>query len=204
MSREYHGRGDDISDTRYRSHGRNGGQQYRNNGESGGGNWNRHGRENFPKNNFRRSKHARSPEREAQFPHRDVHKRKEEKIDAVASGGTKSNDPFNRGTSSAQQQQQQQQQQQPLSVEELLQKKREKEIAETKPTFLTKKERERQKVKLSRKTRERMKTGGILVFEPPLLLLGDLGRYRDQTGHTNFARRLDLIGRVPPRRKRAI
>ena len=133
MSRDYHGRGDDISDTRYRSHGRNGGQQYRNNGESGGGNWNRHGRENFPKNNFRRNKRARSPEREAQFPHRDVHKRKEEMIDAVASGGTKSNDPFNRGTSSAQQQQQQQQ---PLSVEELLQKKREKEIAETKPTFL--------------------------------------------------------------------
>ena len=187
MSRDYHGRGDDISDTRYRSHGRNGGQQYRNNGESGGGNWNRHGRENFPKNNFRRNKRARSPEREAQFPHRDVHKRKEEKIDAVASGGTKSNDPFNRGTSSAQQQQQQQQQ--PLSVEELLQKKREKEIAETKPTFLTKKERERMALERLKDKRENEKRGGDIGVRAAAAAAPASSRFAQSTSRADVAER---------------
>ena len=120
-----------------------GGGGYRNNN---GGNWHR--------NN---NKRGRSPEREAQFPHREVHER--EKTTTTSGGGSHDaanvfqDNPFNRSASSSQAQQQQ-----PLSVEELLQKKREKELAETKPTFLTKKERE--KLAMERLKEKRREEGG--------------------------------------------
>ena len=118
-----------------------GGGGYRNNN---GGNWHRN----------TTTKRGRSPEREAQFPHREVHER--EKTTTTTSGGGSrdaatvfQDNPFNRSASL---------QQQPLSVEELLQKKREKELAETKPTFLTKKERE--KLAMERLKEKRREEGG--------------------------------------------
>ena len=120
-----------------------GGGGYRNNN---GGNWHRN------------NKRGRSPEREAQFPHREVHER--EKTTTTSGGGSHDaanvfqDNPFNRSASSSQAQQQHT----PLSVEELLQKKREKELAETKPTFLTKKERE--KLAMERLKEKRREEGG--------------------------------------------
>jgi ATP-dependent RNA helicase DDX23/PRP28 len=129
----------------------NGGGGYRNNNNNNttnnhGGNWHRN----------TTTKRGRSPEREAQFPHREVHER--EKTTTTTSGGGSrdaatvfQDNPFNRSASSSQAQQ-------PLSVEELLQKKREKELAETKPTFLTKKERE--KLAMERLKEKRREEGG--------------------------------------------
>ncbi|CAL6283218.1 unnamed protein product [Bathycoccus prasinos] len=122
-----------------------GGGGYRNNNNNNnGGNWHRNNNNN---------KRGRSPEREAQFPHREVHER--EKTTTTSGGGSHDaanvfqDNPFNRSASL---------QQQPLSVEELLQKKREKELAETKPTFLTKKERE--KLAMERLKEKRREEGG--------------------------------------------
>jgi ATP-dependent RNA helicase DDX23/PRP28 len=156
MSRDYHhhhhrrGGEENTNDgDRYhqnRAGGRSGGER-----GGGGGNWNRN----------RNNKRGRSPEREerrreAQFPHREVHERKdEEKEEEKAT--TANNDPFNRRRSAGDVASKNQQ---PLSVEELLQKKREKELAETKPTFLTKKEREKMALERLKEKRERERGGG--------------------------------------------
>ena len=152
MSRDYHHNhhrrgGEENTNDGDRYHHRAGG---RSGGERGGGNWNRN----------RNNKRGRSPEREerrreAQFPHREVHERKdEEKEEEKAT--TANNDPFNRRRSAGDVASNQQ----PLSVEELLQKKREKELAETKPTFLTKKEREKMALERLKEKRERERGGG--------------------------------------------
>ena len=153
MSRDYHHNhhrrgGEENTNDGDRYHHRAGG---RSGGERGGGNWNRN----------RNNKRGRSPEREerrreAQFPHREVHERKdEEKEEEKAT--TANNDPFNRRRSAGDVASKNQQ---PLSVEELLQKKREKELAETKPTFLTKKEREKMALERLKEKRERERGGG--------------------------------------------
>ena len=149
MSRDYHHhrRGGEEStngDRYYHRAGRSGGNTTNTNTERGG-DWNRN----------RNNKRGRSPERErreAQFPHREVHERKEKEAMASALRAN-DNDPFNRSAAAASNQQ-------PLSVEELLQKKREKELAETKPTFLTKKERERMALERLKEKRERERGGG--------------------------------------------
>jgi ATP-dependent RNA helicase DDX23/PRP28 len=154
MSRDYHHHhhhrrgGEENTNDGDRYHHRGGGRSGGERG-GGGGNWNRN----------RNNKRGRSPEREerrreAQFPHREVHERKdEEKEEEKAT--TANNDPFNRRSAGDVASNQQ-----PLSVEELLQKKREKELAETKPTFLTKKEREKMALERLKEKRERERGGG--------------------------------------------
>jgi len=154
MSRDYHHRrgGEENTNDGDRYHQNRAGGRSGGNGERGGGNWNRN----------RNNKRGRSPEREerrreAQFPHREVHERKGEEEKEEEKATTANNDPFNRRRSAGDVASKNQQ---PLSVEELLQKKREKELAETKPTFLTKKEREKMALERLKEKRERERGGG--------------------------------------------